>query len=281
MGVLGASWLLDLSVVLLAIIISVYLFYRKQFRFWSDLKVPYEEPSFPFGNVSGMSATRSAGEVFQDLYNSSEGKKFYGIWSLFKPILLIRDPELIKCIFVKDFVYFRDRGIYVNEKDDPLAGMNWLGIRFNSTFYSKQKNGIFFLAHLFSIGGPKWKRLRNKLSPTFTSGKMKTMFPILVECSKGFDELLNEHANKGDTIEVKDIVARFTTDIISLCAFGIQTNCMKNPNADFREWGRKMFENTLSQVMRISLAFFAPKVAEIVGVSTASINHTFLFRNFK
>lgn len=97
------------------------------------------------------------------------------------------------------------------------------------------------------------------------------MFPTLVECSKGFDSLLGEHASKEDVIEVKDFVARFTTDIISLCAFGIQTNCLKDPDAEFRQWGRKIFEPSIIQNIKNSMVFFAPQLAETLKVSSKSV----------
>lgn len=62
------------------------------------------------------------------------------------------DLELVKHITVKDFNNFTDRGVFVNEEKEPITG------------------------HLFLIGGEKWRFLRNKLSPVFTSGKIKMMY---------------------------------------------------------------------------------------------------------
>jgi cytochrome P450 family 6 len=36
-------------------------------------------------------------------------------------------------------------------------------------------------------------------------------------------------------------LARYSTDVIASCAFGIQCNCLKNPDAEFLQWGRKIF----------------------------------------
>ena len=44
---------------------------------------------------------------------------------------------MIKNVTIKDFNHFVDRGMYVNEEDDPLSG------------------------HLFSIAGDKWRILRS------------------------------------------------------------------------------------------------------------------------
>ena len=45
-------------------------------------------------------------------------------------------------------------------------------------------------AHLFNLRGAEWKALRSKLSPTFTSGKMKAMFPLVQECAAELEDLL-------------------------------------------------------------------------------------------
>jgi cytochrome P450 family 6 len=49
--------------------------------------------------------------------------------------------------------------------------------------------------------GPRWKEMRNKLSPTFTSGKMKNMYPLVEDCSKIFENHMREH--QGENIDMK------------------------------------------------------------------------------
>lgn len=38
-------------------------------------------------------------------------------------------------------------------------------------------------------------------------------------------------------IDIKDILARYTTDVIASCAFGVEANSLKDPNSEFRESG--------------------------------------------
>jgi cytochrome P450 family 6 len=70
---------------------------------------------------------------------------------------------------------------------------------------------------------------------------MKMIFGAVVECGKNLQNCLQKPACSGETIEIKDYLARYTTDVISSCAFGIECNCLKNPEAEFRNWGRKVF----------------------------------------
>lgn len=203
----------------------------------------FAPPSFPFGNTTGVNFSISVGTKFKNLYDQFKGHRFFGAWIAFSPTIVIRDPELAKHIFVKDFMHFHDRGIYSNQKDDPLTG------------------------HLFLITGVKWRNLRTKLTPTFTSGKMKMMFPVLQECSEELKDLLKDPASKGEVVEMKEICARFTTDIISLSAFGIRTNSLKNPEAEFRKMGRKFFEPCMPMSLRRFTLFFIPTLAKFLEVS--------------
>jgi len=51
--------------------------------------------------------------------------------------------------------------------------------------------------------GQRWREMRNKLSPTFTSGKMKNMFPLVEECAKNFESYNRKHQNENIDIKVK------------------------------------------------------------------------------
>ena len=44
------------------------------------------------------------------------------MYHLMSPVLLIRDPELIKMVTVKDFEHFLDHQLSVSEDAEPLFG---------------------------------------------------------------------------------------------------------------------------------------------------------------
>jgi hypothetical protein len=64
------------------------------------------------------------------------------------------------------------------------------------------------------------------------------------------------------TICSQDLLARFTTDIIASCAFGININSVANPNDQFRAMGRKMFEADFIQGVKNACFIFLPFVSE-------------------
>lgn len=101
-----------------------------------------------------------------------------------------------------------------------------------------------------------------KLTPVFTSGKLKAMFSTLVDCGVPLKRYLNKEAEKGNVVEMREIAARYTTDIIGnlyerirsnfeitqfirsrltgSTSFGIDVNTIENPDLPFRTLGRKV-----------------------------------------
>jgi len=238
------------------ILAVVYIYFKWSFTYWKKQNVPYIEPIFPFGNFIDIVLTRKPiVDVFAHIYNKLEGHKFGGMYIFTSPRFVVRDPDLIKDVLVKDFSTFHDRGLYMNEEIEPLTG------------------------HLFLLCGMKWRNLRVKLAPTFTSGKMKMMFQTLVDCGKGLQTSLEKVGVKGDVIEIKDVLARFSTDIISSCAFGIECNCLKNEHAEFRQWGKKIFEPSLRRVVIGLLSGIAPVVLDILKLSNIDPTVSKYFRN--
>jgi cytochrome P450 family 6 len=133
--------------------------------------------------------------------------------------------------------------------------------------------------HLFVLPGKRWRNLRVKLSPTFTSGKMKIMFQTLVDCGIELGSILEKCASDEEVIEMKDILARYSTDVIASCAFGIQCNCLRNPDAEFRDWGRKLFVPSVKNSILTVVTLTAPRLLSMLKVSTLDPSISKYFRN--
>lgn len=187
----------------------VYFYLVKIFSYWKVRGIPHEKPSFITGNLNGVRQYVHLVKRFQASYEKFKfDQKFCGFYVCQVPRLIIMDLDLIKNILIKDFQYFDDRGMYHNEKDDPLS------------------------AHLFFIKGDKWRSLRHKLTGTFTSGKIKMMFPIVAGFSNQLVKLVDELSTNENGIDIKQVCIRYTTDVIGSCGFGIECNALKDENCE-------------------------------------------------
>lgn len=86
-------------------------------------------------------------------FRKYEGYPFVGIYRTMSPCLLIREPELIKNIVVKDFNHFVDNDVPMDKKVDPIFGRN-----------------------PFVLRGTEWKTKRQQLTSHFTPGKVTIFF---------------------------------------------------------------------------------------------------------
>ncbi|XP_017884298.1 probable cytochrome P450 6a21, partial [Ceratina calcarata] len=111
----------------------------------------------------------------------------------------------------------------------------------------------------------RWRPLRTRLSPTFTSGKLKEMFSMIIECSNTFEKYVDSLIANGNNIDVREVCARFTTDVISSCAFGLDTNAMSGENNKFREIGKTFFNMSLVQRIKIQLREGLPTLYTLLG----------------
>jgi cytochrome P450 family 6 len=62
----------------------------------------------------------------------------------------------------------------------------------------------------------------------------------------------------GSTVEVKETMARYTTDVIASCAFGINANSLKDPDSEFGRQTRAICDFSVQKGLAILMAFFAP-----------------------
>ncbi|XP_047117854.1 cytochrome P450 6k1-like [Schistocerca piceifrons] len=244
MAFYAESWLAELLVALSLVVAAAYVWFSHSYKYWKKKGAPYLEPQFPFGNVyKSFVGKLSMPLDIVDAYWQLKGNRFGGIYFFTRPTLVVLDPDLIRCILVKDFWTFQDRMALVNE-NEPIS------------------------QHLFAIRGNKWRRLRVKLTPTFTSGKMKMMFQTVADCGREMVEVLQGPASRGEVVEMRELSARYSTDVIASVAFGIQVDCQRNPENEFRQWGRRVFEPGLLATLNALISSISPKLLTTLRVKS-------------
>lgn len=144
-----------------------------------------------------------------------------GAYNFNRPIFVIREPETIKQLTIKDFEYFENHQMFIDSQIDELFG--------NS---------------LFLMEGEKWRDMRSSLSPAFTGSKMRQMFELVSLCAEDMVAVLREESNGVDmlTKEFKDLFVRYTTDVIATTAFGLETNSLRDKDNEFLLAGRNILQ---------------------------------------
>ena len=85
----------------------IYWYSTCTFNYWKDRGIPYLKPTPGFGNTRRMFFKISFAEQFKIFYDSFDDKPFCGVFQFRSPILVVRDPSIIKLVMVKDFAYFQ------------------------------------------------------------------------------------------------------------------------------------------------------------------------------
>ncbi|XP_065214526.1 probable cytochrome P450 6a18 [Planococcus citri] len=219
-----------LCVLVVTLILYLYRYFKKSHRYFEKYGIPCTKSHWYYGHMEdAIRCKKSYVMTLKELYEKSEPHRFVGLYTMQRPAVMIRDPELLKSILIKDFDHFHDHGVYYSKEAEPMSH------------------------NLFNMAGDEWKNLRIKLTCTFTSGKMKMMFPLVRKCAEDMKPVLNEYSSTPEGFDVKDFCARYTTDVIGSCAFGVDTNSLQNPDSEFRIMGRRIFETRWQGFVR---AFF-------------------------
>lgn len=153
-----------------------------------------------------------------DIYNSvDKDQHVVGMYVMQMPTLILRSLDAIRHVMIKDFTVFCNRNTQANMKTDIVGSSSLLGLHYEP-----------------------WKYIRTKLSPAFTNTQQKKLFSFMVVSAGHMnDHLQSQYGDKTNfTVEVRDLVTRYTTDNISSMAFGIETNSFKEKDQEFYKRGK-------------------------------------------
>ncbi|XP_038202455.1 cytochrome P450 3A31-like isoform X8 [Arvicola amphibius] len=187
--------------------------------------------------------------------------KTYGkMWGLFEgptPMLAITDTEMIKNVLVKDCY-----SVFTNRRNLGPAGI------MNKALSSSKDED--------------WKRIRALLSPTFTSGKLKEMFPIVEQYGDILVKYLRREAEKGKPITMKEVLGAYSLDVITSTAFGVNVDSLNNPNDPFMEKTKKLVKIDFFSPLFMSVVLFPflTPIYEMLNVSRFPKDSIAFFKKF-
>uniref|UniRef100_A0A1I8FRJ6 Cytochrome n=1 Tax=Macrostomum lignano TaxID=282301 RepID=A0A1I8FRJ6_9PLAT len=166
-------------------------------------------------------------------------RQVYGTYFMRQPVLVVADPEMVKQICVKRAENFIDRSTF---------GMD----------FSPLNKGVLMLK------GQEWKRVRSLLSPTFSSGKIKAMYPLIEQCSNQLCASLLKAPE--ETVDIKKYLMNFTMDAVACTMFGLQVNAQEDENSEFKKHTNEVFNMSMRSWKFWALILF-PRITKPLFLS--------------
>lgn len=207
------DYYLYVSTWLIVIVGLLYFWSVSTYGYWRKFNVPYVKPVVPiFGNLLPFAAKKeNYPQTIIRIYRLLDGHPYGGYFEMRDPILMIRDPDLIGAILVKDFDYFQDRKVE-------------LGWRPNT----RRLNPVS--TNLFTLKGDRWKSLRGRLTSVFTASKLNAMLPAMEKCAANIRRQISTELSLTSSTtdndgyaesEVREKMINYIVDAISACALSV------------------------------------------------------------
>ncbi|XP_032418625.1 cytochrome P450 3A40-like isoform X1 [Xiphophorus hellerii] len=183
-------------------------------------------------------------------------KKYGRVWGLYelrRPMLAVMDPEMLKIILVKEcFTYFTNRRNF----------------RLNGDLYDAVN----------IAEDDQWRRIRNQVTPSFTSGHIKEMFNIMQHHSHKMVVGLQSKVENNKVIIIKDIFGPYSMDVMASCVFSVDLDSINEPSNPFITHASKLFRFPVPLFLfQGFFPFFLP-LLELFGVSLFPKSSTTFFR---
>lgn len=162
--------------------------------------------------------------------------------------ITIIDPAVLRSVFVKDFDHFADRR---TSRDNSAS------------------KDVLLSKALFFMMGRNWRLLRSKLTPAFTTGKIKRLLPLFNESGKKLVKFLEGEISGGNEVDFMQAYSKYTMDIIATAVCGIDSGA-------FDQKGMSKFEDMAAklqiqfggvQFLKMMIIITSAKLGEFLGLT--------------
>ncbi|CAD7092574.1 unnamed protein product [Hermetia illucens] len=219
----------------------LYLFLTFNFNYWKKRGVLGPKPRLLLGNIPNIVLRK---RNFQydiiDIYREYKGKdRFVGIFNVRNPQLLIIDPKLVQDVLIANFRNFSENEFskWADKETDPLLGRN-----------------------PFILSGNEWKEKRGEVTPALTNNRIKASYPIMLSVCGKMTKYLEKETKKhiADGIEARELAARYTTEVVSNCIYGIEAGAFEEGTCEIREKGAAVLDQSFASIVYLMLMSAVP-----------------------
>ncbi|KAK7869522.1 hypothetical protein R5R35_002296 [Gryllus longicercus] len=215
-----------------------------RYGYWRRRGVPAHRPLPLVGSfLDAVLFRKTVGEVYRDIYRQFSGQPACGYFKCLQPALLLRDPELVGTVLVKDFSSFKDNDIYMPSDIDPMFGRS-----------------------PFSEKGDKWKLVRGQLTSTFTPARMRGLKEQLIQTTEEISDYLKNESNREAGIDVKKMAAMAATDAVALCMLGVRGNALRDKASEFGGMCRFLLDAGLWDSINIIIFLLLPSLSHVLRI---------------
>ncbi|KAK3917412.1 putative cytochrome P450 6a18 [Frankliniella fusca] len=226
-----------------AALVSLIAYVLWKQTYWRRRGVVQTQPRFLIGDMWEAMWKKSAGQVLEAICKKYEKEPFVGAYKVLTPVLVVKDPEIIAEVLVKNFTSFGNNEVTFSAKDDGVFSENPFGADIE-----------------------RWKELRTKMMQSFTTARIRTVFEDFLTSSRCLADFVAA-AGPDATLDGTLLCKRFTAHASARVLFGIESHSLEagsEPGA-FYDSGNRVFNGGWLQSLRFFAFFFFPPLLRIIG----------------
>lgn len=238
---LAFSWGL---LLLFLTLLFTYLYLEQRYSYFRRHRLVHLPASSwtPFGHLKQLLLLRiSFGDLFKEIYADAriEQAKLGGFYVFQTPALMLRDPELIRLVLIKEFNSFLNRYEAADAHHDPMGALTLPLAKY-----------------------PVWRESRRRMSQMFSSGRMKRrMYPmmqqVLLELEQHLGRLM---AGKMEQVlPLSEMCQLYTSDVTGRLFYSLDVGGLRHGESLLRQQTKQVLHPNPIKVLHLLCIFFLPQ----------------------
>lgn len=245
-----------LTLVTGALLLLCFYLYLK-YTHWKRNGIPCSKGWYPIiGHFLPLiTKKQSYSEVIEQLYHDYSNHSMVGMYKGTKPVLVLRDIELIKTVLQSNFSKFHENAVKIDPKLDPLLA----------------KNPFFCYGELWQTG-------RKRLTYAFSNARLKILFAAVNEVCTKFQNFLNKQlqSSKKYEVELKSLFLKFTSEVVANAGLGIEGFCFEDD--EVKSMFTNLDNNDFLDTFLVGIIMHFPFLTKLLKIKFLPQKHDRFFR---